>query len=379
MMPIIYIMTTQEVGRAALFEGPGRAFRLASFPVPAPEPGAAVIRISRANLCGSDVHAWLGHFDIRKLGATFPTILGHEACGAIAALGEGLTTDSVGRPLAVGDRVVFAYFIACGRCLSCLRGATHACPNRWMAMADCADRPPHFIGTFADYFYIRPGMTILRAPDNVPDAVLAGANCALAQVIFGIDEAGLAPDDTVVVQGAGGLGLFATAIAHERGAGRVIVVDAVPERLELAKEFGADVIISTAELGTPRDRVRRVRELTDGWGADLVIEVAGVADAVAEGLSFLAPTGRYLVMGSVAAGQSVSIEPARLILSNARMLGVSWYRPMALHRAMEFLARNVERLPLDRLSGTAYPLEQIDDAFRDAAERRVARPALEMV
>src|SRR5688500_19638658 len=100
-------MTT---GRAAAFYGYGQPFQIKEYPVPEPEPGAALVRIGLANVCGSDLHVWRGELDPVKRGRAVPIHQGHEGTGRIAALGDGVTTDSAGRPLAVGDRVVFAYF-----------------------------------------------------------------------------------------------------------------------------------------------------------------------------------------------------------------------------------------------------------------------------
>src|SRR5919197_3954519 len=97
-------------GRAAVFVGSGKPFEIREYPVPEPGPGAALVRISLANLCGSDLHVWRGELDPEKRGRALPVHQGHEGTGRIAALGQGVTTDSNGEPLHEGDRVVFAYF-----------------------------------------------------------------------------------------------------------------------------------------------------------------------------------------------------------------------------------------------------------------------------
>ena len=117
-------------GRAAAFYGAGKPIEIKEYPVPEPGPGAALVKISLANVCGSDLHSWRGDIDYVKRGRALPRHLGHEGTGRIAALGEGVTTDSNGAPLAVGDRVVFAYFFPCGRCRACLKGKDWACPQR---------------------------------------------------------------------------------------------------------------------------------------------------------------------------------------------------------------------------------------------------------
>ena len=363
-------------GRAALFHGPGTPFEIAELPVVAPHPDGATIRITRANVCGSDVHAWLGHFDMTRMGTTFPTILGHEAAGVVAALGENVSTDVNGVPLAVGDRVTFAYYQPCGHCRSCMKGRPNACVKQTMAMFGSAADAPHFVGVFGEYFALGPRSTIVKAPDGVPDSVLAGANCALAQVISGFDEIVIEHGDNVVIQGAGGLGLYATAVARERGAGEVIVIDANEQRLALAQEFGATAVISMQEVPEVRDRIRRVRQLTESWGADVVVEVAGVPQAVTEGLAMIGAHGKYLIMGAVGSTDTIDLAPSRLILGNIQMRGVGFYRPESLVRGVNFLARNIDRLPFDSLSSEAYPLDQIGEAMESARSQGVARPSL---
>src|SRR5207248_6347708 len=139
-------------------------------------------------------------------------------------------------------------------------------------MASC-DTAPHFYGAFGDYYYVNPGAAIFKVPDELSDQAVAGINCALAQVVGGMQIAQLKLGEYVVIQGAGGLGVYATAVAKEMGAGRVIVIDSIPERLELARGFGADELIDIEELPDPDMRVKRVLELTDNWGADVVAEL----------------------------------------------------------------------------------------------------------
>ncbi len=367
-----------STGRAALFYGAGTPIEIADLPVAEPHPDGALIRVTRANVCGSDVHAWQGHFDMSRMGATFPTILGHEATGTIAALGSNVTVDAAGAPLSEGDRVTFSYYQPCGHCRSCLRGRPNACVRQTMAMFGSAREAPHFVGVFGEYFSLGPRSTILKAPDNVPDVVLAGANCALAQVVSGFDTVPIEHGDTVVVQGAGGLGLYAVAIAKERGAGAVIAIDGNEERLKLAEAFGATATISMAAAPESRDRVRAVRDLTGGWGADIVVEVAGVAAAVPEGLGMVGAGGSYLTMGAVGSTESVPIAPARLIMGNLSVHGVGFYRPAALARAVGFLERNVGRLPFERLSGEAFTLDRIEDALEAARSQGLARPSVDL-
>src|SRR5215207_2353353 len=284
-------MMATATGRAAAFYGAGKPIEIKEYPVPEPGPGAALVKISLANVCGSDLHSWRGDIDYAKRGRALPRHLGHEGTGRIAALGEGVSRDSNGEPLDVGDRVVFAYFFPCGRCRACLKGKDYACPQRASHLVQSCDEAPYFKGTFGDYFYLYPNHTVFKVPDELSDELVVGLNCAMAQVTAGLDLASVAVGENVVIQGAGGLGLYAIAVARERGAGQIIVVDAVPERLEVATMFGADEVLDIRDLPEVNQRVRRVKELTAGWGADVALELAGFPRVTEEGIQMLGAGG----------------------------------------------------------------------------------------
>ena len=119
-----------ETGIAATYHGTNVPFDLREYPVPDPGPGAAVLALTMANVCGSDLHYWRGDIDVVKMGRPTPMALGHEGTGKIHKLGDGVTTDTLGAPLSEGDRVVFQYFYPCMQCPTCLKGHTYACPTR---------------------------------------------------------------------------------------------------------------------------------------------------------------------------------------------------------------------------------------------------------
>ncbi|GAA4367898.1 zinc-binding dehydrogenase [Agromyces bauzanensis] len=363
-------------GRIARFDEVERPFQLRTERLDGVGPGEILVRVRRTNVCASDLHAWHGSFATKGLGGQLPTVLGHEMVGSVAALGEGVATDLNGVPLAEGTRVVFPYFFPCHRCRSCLSGHPISCDRMTMAMLGRADKPPYFVGGFGEYFLLPAEAVVYVVPDTLPDEYAAGANCALSQVIYGLDRVGQGFGETVVVQGAGGLGLFATAVAKARGASTVITVDGVAERLELAKGFGADHIVDISAIESSRDRVKRVRELTGGRGADVVVEVVGSPAVIDEGLKMLGQFGRYLEIGNIGFGRTAELDPSRLVFGNKTIVGVSLYDPIVLGTALTFLEQHQHHLPLDRLSGVSYRLDEIDTAFADADSRRVVRAAI---
>ncbi|BBY32620.1 zinc-binding alcohol dehydrogenase [Mycolicibacter minnesotensis] len=368
--------SAQNTGRIARFDEPGKPFEIETVPVPEAGPGQILIRVSRANICGSDVHAWHGTFATRGLGGQLPTVLGHEMVGSVAQLGDGVTADSNGKPLEVATRVVFPYFFCCHTCRNCLAGRRNACLNLTMAMLGRADEPPYFVGGYGDYFLLPAGAVVYTVPDSISDEIAAGANCALSQVMYGLERVDQQLGEYVVVQGAGALGLYAVAVAKARGAAKVIAIDGVPERLELAKAFGADVVIDITEVTTDKERAKIVRKLTDGQGADVVVEVVGHPSAIDEGLKLLGQFGRYVEIGNINIGKSFEFDPSRFVFGNKTMVGVSLYDPAVLSRALDFLAEYQDRLPFDRLSAACYSLDDINDAFAAAEGKRDVRASI---
>jgi D-arabinose 1-dehydrogenase-like Zn-dependent alcohol dehydrogenase len=365
-----------ETGRAAVYYGLGKPMVIEEFPVPEPEPGAALVKIGRANICGSDLHMWRGDVDLLTLGQPLPAILGHEMTGTIAKLGEGLVTDSAGQPLAIGDRVVYRYFIPCGRCHACMTGQDAACAMAYLTVVNPCEAPPHFLGAYAEYYYLRPNQTVFKVPDNVTDDMVAPANCALSEVIYGLDKVGFGFGETIAIQGAGGLGLYATAVAKEMGAAKIMVIDAIDERLELAKAFGAHELIDMKEYKTPMDRMLRVRELTDGWGANVVAELVGFPHVIAEGIDLLGNGGRYLEIGNVSPLKTYEADPSKLVINGITFYGVALYTAEALKKAVDFLSRGKDKYPFDKILARSYPLEEINEAFENQDKGLVSRSTI---
>jgi threonine dehydrogenase-like Zn-dependent dehydrogenase len=369
-------------GRVAVLPAYGGEFELREYPVPDPEPGAILVRLTRAGVCGSDLHIWRG--EMKEVYGSPPRDLtfGHEMCGRVERLGAGVTTDSLGRPLREGDRIAFLYVFPCGRCRVCLEDEMANCPRKARANR-VAGTPPYFNNAFGDYYYLRPGHFAFAIPDGVSDDVAAPANCALSQVLYGLRKAGLRQGDTLVVQGAGGLGLNAVAVARDLGADRIIVIDGIPGRLALARAFGADDTLSLAGLPTAERRIEAVRDLTGGLGADIVADLVGYPEVIPEGLRMLRAGGTYLEIGNIAPGNVFSVDATALVRGGIRLIGMANYSPWALAEALAFLRRGRDRFPFERIMSHVFPLERISEAFRQSewrqeGDRPVARAAIAM-
>ena len=359
-------------GRMAYMDGPGElSFR--EYDVPQEiEPGAVLLEVIQSNVCGSELHIFAGHHPVLKQGG-----LGHEMIGRVLQCGAGVETDNAGRPIKPGDRVVPVYWATCNQCRACSAGLQIHCENKFKYWGR-QDEPPHFHGaTFATHYYIHPDQVFFKVPDGVPAAVAASANCALSQVLYGLEAIGVMSGHNVVIQGAGGLGLNAIAVAKDKGA-VVVVVDGVPARLELAKAFGADHVVDMGAHPAPNDRAARVMEIYDGYGADVAVEVTGVPSAVMEGLNMVRNGGAYLVMGTILPGQTTEFDPGLMLRRSVTMRGINHYPPHYLNKALQFLERNQGRYPFDRLLDQSFPLAETKAAIEQSAARKVVRATIVM-
>ncbi|QOV11474.1 zinc-binding dehydrogenase [Viridibacillus arvi] len=340
------------------------------YDLPKAGQGSVLVKVIRTNVCGSELHIWRGQHPTKKSG-----VMGHEMVGEIVELGENVTTDFAGNPVKVGDRIAAAYFLTCRKCNHCQQGLFNLCENAYEFWSKDAHEYPHFHGSFATHYYIHPNQYFYKVPENVSDASAASANCALSQVYFGVEKAGIKYGDTVVIQGAGGLGLNASAVAKSLGA-TVIVIDAVDSRLALAKRFGADYTISFAEYPSVADRVARLLALTNNRGADIAMELTGVPAAFNEGIHLLKAGGKYISIGNISPGKLTEFDPGLMTRKNIQILGVIRYNPWYLQKALAFLSDQSDVYPFDDMLACDYTLADIAKALDTSATREITRASI---
>jgi L-iditol 2-dehydrogenase len=338
-----------------------------SFPEPDPEPGAVVLRIHFSGICGTDKHTWRGE-SIQYAGtehehsAPFPLICGHENVGVIEALGPGEPpVDQDGRALAVGDRVVPAPNVTCGRCAYCVAGGPYYLCR---AMEDygnslsCA-APPHLFGGWAQLLYLLPGTRLFRVPNELHSEVAALTE--VMAVTHGLDRA-MRFGDRVLVLGVGPLGLMHVAKAELLGAAWLAAVDVFSERLAVAGEFGAGLRLD-ASATTVEERLARVREETDGLGADVVVDCTGRAEPFAEALEYARPGGTVVEAGAFVDLGPIPVNPNRIVVKGLTVLGIGGEVLEQYGPALRVLARHRGRLPFARAVTHRVPLEGVADAI----------------
>ncbi|HEY6779390.1 MAG TPA: zinc-binding dehydrogenase [Thermoleophilaceae bacterium] len=360
--------------RAAVVHAPGR-FAVDEFPEPEPGPGAVLLRMHYSGICGTDKHTWRGE-SLQYAGtdhereAAYPLICGHENVGVIEAIGPGdPPVDAAGQELGLGDRVVPAPNLTCGRCRFCLGQGYpyYLCTalEDYGNSLSCAS-PPHLLGGWSELMYLLPGTRLFRVPDALPSELAALTE--LMAVTNGFDRSralpgGFAFGDTVVVIGIGPLGLMHLAKAEMMGAAALIAVDMMPERLEHARAFGADVLLDASRT-TPEERVELVREATGGIGADVVVSCSGQATTMIEGLEMVRPGGTVIEAGAFVDMGPVPINPnSQVCIKGVTILGIGGetldqYRP-----ALDMLTRHRDRLPFARAITHRVSLDEVGSAL----------------
>lgn len=347
--------------RAAVFDGPGRPFRLEeSSAAPPLAPGEVLVRVRLCTLCGSDLHTFTG----RRHGPT-PCVLGHEMVGEIAEL-NGEKRDAGGEPLAVGDRVTWAVADNCGACFFCLRELPQKCERlkKYGHHTDDSGRGPS--GGLTTHCHLWPGTAVVKVPADVPDEVAAPAMCATATVAGALRQAGTVRGATVLVLGAGMLGLTASAMAAAAGA-TVLIADTIAERLDSARKFGA--ADTTTVAGLPA----KLAELTNGRGADVVLELAGVSASVETALGSARVGGTVVLVGSVFPVPAVAVTPEAVVRRCLRIIGSHNYAPEDLVMAVAFLAASGGRYPFGELVSWTVSLDDVDEAFHVAEAEKPYR------
>jgi 2-desacetyl-2-hydroxyethyl bacteriochlorophyllide A dehydrogenase len=300
--------------QALVFHGL-RQLSVEAVPEPVLKPGEVLVQVAVCGICGSDLHGYLGHSARRN--ASIPLIMGHEFTGQIAALGPDFSGD-----LAVGQRVVVQPQISCGRCRACRSGLANICPNMSILGIERA-------GAFAERVAV-PAQRVFPLPDGLSDTHGALIE-TLAVEVHLFRQMARPLLRTVVVLGAGAQGLLAAQLARLGGASQIIVTDLMPHRLRLAEQMGA-----TAVLRADEDVVAGILRLTDGWGAEFVIDAVGASTTRQQGVAVLAPGGTFGLVGLGPGETTLNFVP---VINRELVLHGSYcYSDDDFLRALELLA-----------------------------------------
>jgi L-iditol 2-dehydrogenase len=353
---------------AAVMTAPHAPIELRHFPRPDLPPGAALLCTARSEVCGTDVHLWHG----RLAGVPYPIIPGHVSAGTIDAA-RGSLTGIDGAPVREGDRVVFFdVHRTCGRCRACTvhRTPTRCAARRVYGITDSADEG--LFGGWAQAIYLEPGVALARLPDTVALDDYIGGGCGLLTAVHIAERAEIRLGDVVVVQGTGAVGLCAVALAKLAGASKIVAIGAPADRLALALRMGADVAIDLHAI--PRaGRLDMVSAATNGEGADVVIEAAGAAEAIAEGLDLLRVGGRYVIAGHYTdVGDSTINAHRQINRKHLEIRGCWGSEPRHFLRALSVLECHPD-IPFRLIGAKTYGLAALDEALADAEAMRLPK------
>jgi L-iditol 2-dehydrogenase len=372
--------------KASVLEGVGHLV-VHDYPRPAVGERAILMRMELCGVCGTDIHLYGG-----KMKIPFPVIPGHEFVGTVEELGKGAGSLEVkGQPISEGDliAVVPGTNAFCGTCYFC-RFMPHKptyCTNRRVmgVNTSCRD-PPHLLGGWAERVYIDAGhWWVYKVPEGLPPevAVLAEPMAVSTRAFERAFEPGLPTfgegyklGSSVVVQGLGPIGLLVVATAKIAGAGEVVGIDMVDDRMAIAERLGADQLIDMRSLDSQEKRVAEVERLTNGLGADVVVECAGVPAAVPEGIAMTRRGGRFVEVGHYTDPGNVEVNPHIICMKDMDILGSWAYPPTQFDTALQTLLRGMDTLPLAEIITHRFKVSDAEKAISTVKSRKGIKMAI---
>ena len=339
-----------------------RQLEMQEFPIPDIGLDDGLLRMEICGICGSDYEQFNGHFS-----ANFPVIPGHEPVGRIAALGEGARKRW---GVEVGDLVSVEPGVRCGRCQQCLEG--RQCSDGAGIGYTLTDRAPGLWGGYAEYLYLHRATVMHKMPNDMPPRLAALYNPLGAGFCWAVKATGLQVGQTIAVLGSGQRGLCSIIAARAAGAGTIIASGLARDehKLALAREFGADITL----VADSDPVVDRVLEVTNGRGADAVIDVTPYAtDPVSDALKMARRGGTVVLAGLKGGRQVPEFNSDEIVTRQLTVRGVLGVDHESFVQAIDTIRSG--RFPLDRLHTHAFPLEDAATAV-DTLAGETGEPAV---
>ena len=342
-------------------------------PLPELEEGAVLVKTAFSEVCGTDCHLQKG----KLAGVPYPIIPGHVSTGTIEKL-NGEISDVEGNELKIGDPITFLdVHETCNSCWFCLVAkASTRCPQRKVYGITYSAKEG-LLGGWSQYIYLKPGVKIIKLQSSETLRTFIAAGCGLPTAIHAIERSEIRLGDTVVVQGAGPVGLMASLCAQLSGAFQVIMVGAPDHRLEIAKAFGINHVVNI-DVEDPKSRVAKIRELTNNRGADVTIEATGVASAIKEGLEMTRDGGKYTIVGQYTDSGEISINPHLDINKKHITIRGSWGSDFShFYLAVKLVERYQTNYPFEKIISRSYSLDEIKAALADVDQLKVMKAIIQ--
>lgn len=350
---------------AAIMPAPNRPVEVRDLPEPDLAENSALLSVTYSEVCGTDVHLQEG----RLAGVPYPIIPGHVSVGVLEKI-RGRMVDIDGSRLKEGETVTFLdVHRTCHACWYCLVAkASTRCPSRkvYGITYGVADG---LTGGWARKLYLMPGTHCIRMDGVKPELFMAGG-CGLPTSLHAVDASDIQIGDTVLVLGAGPVGLSAVALACLRGAGQVLCMGAPEHRLEIARRMGASdcLDISTTQ---PEERRDWVMQHTGGRGADVTIEATGAPIAVSQAFDWTRDAGRVTIVGQYTDAGGVDINPHTQINRKHLTIRGVWGSDYShFYRSVQLLRSPRAAEAYAHITTRAYTLEQANEALADVSAGR---------
>lgn len=351
--------------RGVISRSKGQPVELVDIVIPDPGPGEVIVAIQACGVCHTDLTYREG-----GINDEYPFLLGHEAAGIVETIGAGVTH------VEVGDFVILNWRAVCGECRACKRGRPHLCFDTFnatqkMTLTDGTELSPALgIGAFADKTLVHEGQC--TKVDSAADPAVAGLlGCGvMAGLGAAVNTGAVNRDDTVAVIGCGGVGDAAIAGAALVGARRIIAVDVDDRKLHVAREFGATHTINAKDL----DAVKTIQDLTDGFGADVVIDAVGRPETWKQAFYARDLAGTVVLVGVPTPDMKLEM-PLVDFFSRGGSLKSSWYGDCLPERDFPTLISLYlqGRLPLEKFVSERIALDQVEEAFHKMHAGEVLR------
>ncbi|MBR2340127.1 MAG: zinc-binding dehydrogenase [Clostridia bacterium] len=352
-----------KTGKVAMLTGP-KKIEVKEFAIPALQDNDILVRVEGCGVCGTDVHEWKGDpFGL------IPVTLGHEGTGEIVALGKNIKFDTAGNPIKVGDKIVTSV-ISCGECQICRNhpANTNLCDKQGVFGLIHHDDAQPFTGWFATHILIRgKGATYFVVNDlDLKERMLLELACVCVHALKRANTTGLINfNSKVVIQGLGPVGLVMISVLRAAGINHIIAIDGTPKRLEMAKRLGAKTIINFREVKDLADRVKIVKGVTSGIGADFAFQCTGAPAAAADIYEYIRRGGGMCEMGFFVNNGEYTVNPHFAMCNKEISIVGSWdYSADDYPTTMAFLRQAREmNIPIKELITHEFDLNNLNRAM----------------